>query len=56
MRRNFRHLEEEIIILNNYYECTCIDYEQKVDVLCLYFHMEMKVHVFVEVCGILEVV
>ena len=31
IRRMFRHFDEEIII--EYYEC--IDYERKVDVLCL---------------------
>ena len=51
IRRIFKHFDEEIII--EYYECID-DYERKVDVLCLYFHMEVKV--FVEVCGLLEVV
>ena len=48
IRGMFRHFDEEIII-----ECyECIDYERKVDVLCLDLFS-----VFVEVdCGVLEVV
>ena len=51
IRRMFRHFDEEIII--EYYEC--IDYERKVNVLCL-DHFQIEVKVFVEVCGVLEVV
>ena len=47
----FGHFDEEIII--EYYEC--IDYERKVDVLCLDLFSNWS-DLFVEVCGVLEVV
>ena len=48
IRRMFRHFDEEIII--EYYECI----EKLMCCASIYFEIEVKV--FVEVCGILEVV